>query len=176
VRSAERAIAAGIAGINLEDFDPQTNDVIAIEAHVARIAAIKARADALGTRLFVNARTDLLLYDLGDDEPRVERTIERLRAYAAAGADGVFAPGVSDPGAIERIATAVDAPLNVLAGTETARVSIGSAGMQRALGALASAAEGLHGAGTFGFLRERRVPYGEMNDRFRERERKAAVT
>jgi len=183
VRSAERAIEVGLVGVNLEDYDPRAKDVIPLEAHVARIAAIKARAAALGARLFVNGRTDLLLYELGPEESRVERTIERLRAYAAAGADGVFAPGTDDAVEIERIAAAVDAPFNVLAGPGTpplaelarlgvARVSIGGAGMRRALGALTDAAEELYEHGTFGFMRERTISYGEFNAMFVEREPK----
>jgi 2-methylisocitrate lyase-like PEP mutase family enzyme len=59
VRSVERTIAAGAVGANLEDFDTQTGDVIALEAHAERIRAVKARAAALGVRFFVNARTDI---------------------------------------------------------------------------------------------------------------------
>jgi 2-methylisocitrate lyase-like PEP mutase family enzyme len=181
VRSTERALEAGVVGINLEDYDPQTNDVIPLEAHAARIAAVKARATALGVKLFVNARTDVLLHELGPEESRLDRTIDRLRAYVAAGADGVFAPGTDEAAEIERIATAVDAPLNVLAGPDTpsladlarlgvARVSIGSMGMRRTLGALADAAKELHDSGTFGFMRERTLTYGELNAMFAERE------
>jgi 2-methylisocitrate lyase-like PEP mutase family enzyme len=177
VRSVERAIGAGAVGANLEDFDPHADDVIALEAHAARIVAVKARAAALGVRFFVNARTDVLLHDLGPAATRVERTIERLRAYAAAGADGVFAPGATDADTIGRIAAAVDAPLNVLAAVRTppvaelaklgvARVSVGGAPMRRTLGVLREIGRELRERGTYGFAHEPSLPYAELNAMF----------
>jgi 2-methylisocitrate lyase-like PEP mutase family enzyme len=178
VHSVERTIHAGAVGANLEDFDSQSGDLIPTEMFMERIRAVKARTEALGLRFFINARTDILLRDLGPEETRVDRTIERLRAYSAAGADGVFAPGTSDPRIIERIASSVDKPLNVLAGEDTprmhelgalgvARVSVGSSPMQRTLGVVRDIARELK-RGTFAYARQSSIEYAELNAMFRQ--------
>lgn len=177
VRTVERAIDAGAVGANLEDYDPRAGDTIPIEAHCERIRAVKARCAALGVRFFLNARTDLMLHDIGDEATRVDCTIERLRAYVAAGADGAFAPGVSDAAEIERIAAAVSAPFNVLAGPASppvaelarlgvARVSLGSWPARVALGAARAAARELFGRGTYGFASAPTMTYAESNALF----------
>jgi 2-methylisocitrate lyase-like PEP mutase family enzyme len=177
VRSVERSIAAGAVGANLEDFDPALDDLIPLEAHAERIRAVKARAAALGVRFFVNARTDVLLQEIGPAASRVDRAIERLRAYAAAGADGIFAPGATDAETIGKIAAAVDSPLNVLAAVRTptvaelgklgvARVSVGAAPMRRVLSVLRDIGRELRERGTFGFAHEPGLPYAELNGLF----------
>jgi len=173
VHTFERALSTGVVGANLEDYDNAARDVLPIDDAVVRIRAVRARADALRVRFFVNARTDILLHGLGPVETRVDRTIERLRAFAAAGADGVFAPGVSDAPTIERIARAVDAPLNVLVTAQTpslaelarcgvARVTVGSSPMRRTLGVLATLAQQLRD-GSFAFAGEPALSFAECN-------------
>ncbi|MFF4573001.1 isocitrate lyase/phosphoenolpyruvate mutase family protein [Streptomyces sp. NPDC001410] len=124
--------AVGAVGINLEDGLGPT------ARHAAKIAAVKAAVPGL----FVNARTDT--YWLGDG---VETdTLRRLDAYRQAGADGVFVPGLTDPGRIADVVRCVDAPLNVLyspagpavpqlADLGVRRISLGSLLYRRALGA-----------------------------------------
>jgi 2-methylisocitrate lyase-like PEP mutase family enzyme len=118
---------AGAAGVNVEDGRAD-GTLTPIEAHTAKIAAIRREAPVM----FINARTDTYWWKVS-----VAETATRLAAYRAAGADGVFVPGQSEPGAIAALVGAVDAPLNVLyspAGpslTElgelgVARVSLGS--------------------------------------------------
>ncbi|GGS67836.1 isocitrate lyase/PEP mutase family protein [Streptomyces cinerochromogenes] len=123
---------AGAVGINLEDgLGPAGR-------HAAKIAAVKAAVPGL----FVNARTDT--YWSGDGDER--DTLRRLDAYQEAGADGVFVPGVTDPGRIAALVRHTTVPLNVLyspAGPTVARladlgvrrVSLGSLLYRRALGA-----------------------------------------
>ncbi|MGW0818419.1 isocitrate lyase/PEP mutase family protein [Streptomyces viridiviolaceus] len=127
---ARQLAAAGAVGINLEDgLGP-------VGRHAAKIAAVKSAAPGL----FVNARTDT--YWLGDGEG----TRGRLDAYRQAGADGLFVPGLTDPGTIEAVAERFDVPLNVLytpggpslrhlADLGVRRVSLGSLLYRRALGA-----------------------------------------
>lgn len=94
----------GIAGINLEDG--RTEDTLAQPQHQAElIAAIKTHAP----ELFVNARVDThwLHLDAGS-------TLDRAKRYAAAGADGIFVPGLTDPAGIERVVAAIPLPVNVL--------------------------------------------------------------
>ncbi|MEW1736435.1 isocitrate lyase/phosphoenolpyruvate mutase family protein [Nocardia beijingensis] len=101
---AERLAACGIAGVNLEDS--RAGSALADPRHHALlIGAIKDRTP----ELFVNARVDT--YWLGLDHGS---THERVRRYAAAGADGVFVPGLTDPARIERIVAATELPVNVL--------------------------------------------------------------
>ncbi|MFF5174522.1 isocitrate lyase/phosphoenolpyruvate mutase family protein [Micromonospora sp. NPDC000089] len=138
--------AHGVVGINLEDGRP--DGTLADPALVvAKIEAVKARVPAL----FVNARTDA--WWLGLPEP-LERGLPRLRAYWRAGADGVFAPGASDPSTVRALTTGVDAPLNVLPPTDgtdlaalgrlgVARVSTGSLLFRAALAAIVRTAAGV---------------------------------
>ena len=92
-------LAAGAVGINLEDGAMHGGEpLLPVAEAAARVAAARDAADGAGVRLFVNARTDVYWLRLGEESSRLERTIERLAAYVEAGADGVFAPGVSDAG------------------------------------------------------------------------------
>jgi len=171
------ADAAGVVGANFEDFDNVRRGVIPLATMVERVRAVRERVTALGVRFFINARTDLMLHALGDESTRVERTIERLRAYVAAGADGVFAPGVSDLAAIARIAQSVNAPLNILAGPQTpprsalaaagvARVSTGSSPARRTLYVLREIACSLRESDEFAYAREPAIPFDELNELF----------
>jgi 2-methylisocitrate lyase-like PEP mutase family enzyme len=177
VRSVERALEAGAVGGNLEDYDPRARDAISADAQCERIRAIKARCQVLGAGFFLNARTDLMLHALGEPSTRVDRTIERLQAFSAAGADGLFAPGVTDAETIGRIAAAVDRPFNVLAGPVSptvaelaglgvARVSVGSWPARVAMGAARAAARELRDRGTFTFMGGASVTYDESNALF----------
>jgi 2-methylisocitrate lyase-like PEP mutase family enzyme len=145
--------------------------------HVAqgRIAALKAR---FGESLFVNARTDIYLHQVGEPGGRFDSVVERLRAFVEADADGVFVPGVHDAETIGRLASAVRKPLNILAGAATppvaelarlgvARVSVGSAPMRRAMAMTREIANELRDAGTFGFARpQETISHAEMQTLF----------
>jgi len=176
-RTVERAIEAGAVGCNLEDYDPQRGGLLSIGAQCTRIRAVKAHCEALGVRFFLNARTDVMFKAVGDPQNRLEGTIERLRAYAAAGADGAFAPGVSDPAQIERIVRELDVPFNVLARAGSpsiselgrlgvARVSLGSWPARIAMGAARAAARELLEHGTYGFASGPVLSYEESNALF----------
>jgi len=162
--TARGVIAAGAVGINLEDGPGRGGEPLLESAEqAARIAA--ARAAAKGADLFINARTDVYLREVGPEEGRVEQTVRRARAYADAGADGLFVPGVVDAATIERLAAAVGLPLNVmalpgapaiaaLARLGVARVSVGPAIALGAMGYVRRAAAELLGAGTYEALRD----------------------
>ncbi|MYS83081.1 isocitrate lyase/PEP mutase family protein [Embleya scabrispora] len=100
-------IQAGVAGVNIEDgrADGTLTDV---DHQAAVIAAVKEAAPTL----FVNARTDT--YWAGGPTASLDETVRRIRAYRAAGADGVFVPGIQDEAAIETLVGATDATLNIL--------------------------------------------------------------
>jgi 2-methylisocitrate lyase-like PEP mutase family enzyme len=172
--TAQAVIDAGGVGVNVEDAmqDPS----ILVE----RIAAIRDVATAKGVPLFVNARTDVYLRTKGDPEERFADAVRRLRAYASAGADGLFVPGLADRPTIARVAAAVDGPLNILAGDGVPpakelealgvrRLSTGSGPMRATLTLARRMADELLREGTYsGFLGDT-LSHAEVNRMFARR-------
>lgn len=103
---ADYVAALGADGVNIEDSTGEA--LIDPARHAAKIAAIKKRAPGV----FVNARADN--YWLGQDAT-VPAVLERAKAYADAGADGVFVPGASAPDDLSALAGRIPVPVNVLA-------------------------------------------------------------
>lgn len=133
-------IQAGIVGINFEDGIVGGTGLHPVDAHCASIRAIRSAADAVGVPLFINARTDVFLAapEGADANVLMDAALARQVAYADAGADGFFAPGLTDNRLIERLCLAADVPVNVmlsgaaqtvaaLAALGVARVSYGPA-------------------------------------------------
>lgn len=152
-----RIAAAGAAGCSIEDYDPRTGAIDEIRVAADRVAA--AAEAAHRHDVVLTARAENHLYGRGD----LDDTIDRLRAYRAAGADVVYAPGLTDAGEIGRVVAAVDAPLNVLAMRHAPpipalaelgvrRVSTGGALTRAAYGAVVAAARELQDAGTSTYL------------------------
>ncbi len=104
-RVADYVAELDVAGINIEDSTAE--ELITAQAHAAKVAAIKDRSP----ELFVNARVDT--YWLGQDAT-IQATIERAASYVAAGADGVFVPGASEPSVLRELSKGISVPLNVL--------------------------------------------------------------
>src|SRR5262249_14504219 len=98
-------VAGGAVGINIEDGSSPP------DLPCAKVAAAKAAATRAGVDLFVNARTDVYLRGLVPGVQAIEETVARARRYQAAGADGLFVPGLIDVDAIRAIASAVPLPL-----------------------------------------------------------------
>ncbi len=111
-----RVIEAGAVGINFEDQVVGGTGLHAPEVQCARIAALRAAAEADGLPFFLNARTDLFLKE--KDRARhaglVPEAIERAAAYAEAGASGFFVPGLVDPALIGAVCEATALPVNVM--------------------------------------------------------------
>jgi 2-methylisocitrate lyase-like PEP mutase family enzyme len=157
--SVTMAAATGLAGLSVEDFTRRSDDPIYdLDLAVARVAAAAAAAHRGPARLVLTARAEGRLHGRGD----FPAILERLQAFAEAGADVVFAPGVTDLDEIARLVRDVPRPVNVLAlpGTPSvpelasvgvARVSVGGAFAYAALGALVEAATELQSKGTFGY-------------------------
>ena len=163
-----QVIDAGGVGINIEDADKDP-DLLCRKIEAARSASAR-----LGVELFVNAHTDVYLADLAPRERRVEETLARAARYRAAGADGLFVPGVIDPGEIKTIASSVGLPLNVLArdGLPVAseleslgvrRLSAGSGIAQAAFGRIASLATAFLSTGASAPLAQELLPYAALN-------------
>jgi 2-methylisocitrate lyase-like PEP mutase family enzyme len=100
---------AGAVGINIEDGDG-TPELLAKKIEEARKAA-----ESVGVDVFINARTDVYLAEIGTPESRVGETIERAFRYREAGADGIFIPGLSESSDIKAIVPEVKMPVNVMA-------------------------------------------------------------
>jgi 2-methylisocitrate lyase-like PEP mutase family enzyme len=170
----EGVIAAGAVGVNLEDSVLTAGPRLRPSQEQAeRIAAARQAADATGIPLFLNARVDTYLFEIGDPDGRLGETLERAAAYVAAGADGIFIPGVTDLDLIGELAGATSTPLNVMAGPGSptvgelaqrgvARVSIGPAIARVAYAVARRAAEEVLTAGTYDSLAGG-LDFGELN-------------
>jgi len=132
------AIATGVAGLSIEDRDGAGLHALPLAAE--RIRAARAEIDATGADAMLIARCEAYL--LG--QPDLDATIARLVAYADAGADVLYAPGVTDSAAIRRIVSAVaPKPVNVLLMNPQMRVAdLAALGVRRVStgGGLAAAA------------------------------------
>src|SRR6267154_1078399 len=102
-------IDAGAVGINIEDGEG-TPELLAKKIEKARNTA-----ESVGVNLFINARTDVYLQEIGSPESRVGETIDRAARYRDAGADGIFVPGLCETSAIEAIVSEIKMPVNVMA-------------------------------------------------------------
>jgi 2-methylisocitrate lyase-like PEP mutase family enzyme len=159
-RTVTLAVEAGLAGCSVEDSARGGDDpVYDLGLAAERVAAAAEAAHAGPVRLVLTARAENYLHG----RPDLADTIARLQAYQAAGADVLFAPGLTSLADIRQVVTAVDRPVNVLAvagapavgelaGAGVSRVSVGGAFAFAALGALVDAAAELRDKGTYGYL------------------------
>jgi 2-methylisocitrate lyase-like PEP mutase family enzyme len=111
-RSVVMAAQTGIVGINMEDKKAGTREMVDSAEQAARLRA------AADTGLFVNARCDLFIVNppQSHDETLADAALERARAYADAGARGIFFPFVRDPRLIARLCEGSPLPVNILIG------------------------------------------------------------
>src|SRR5262249_48469440 len=142
------AVAAGLAGCSVEDYAKRDQDPIYDHAlAAARVAAAAEAAHGGPVHMVLTARAE----DYLRGNPSLEDPIARLQSYQEAGADVLFAPGVTKPDEIRELVAAVDAPVNVLAlpGTPPVyelaamgvkRISVGGAFAFTGLNAVADAA------------------------------------
>ena len=112
-----RVIEAGAVGFNFEDQVVGATGLHSIEVQSERVAAARQACDAAGVPGFINARTDIFLKAPADTHTAemLEEVIARGKAYAAAGADGFFAPGLKDEVFIGRLCQEVPLPINIIA-------------------------------------------------------------
>jgi 2-methylisocitrate lyase-like PEP mutase family enzyme len=175
--SVARCVKTGVAGLSIEDSSGDES-LYGAELAVERVRAARAAIDASGTGAVLTARCEAYL--IGD--PQAARTArERLVAFADAGADCLFAPGVRDPDEIAALVQAVaPRPLNVLvsgpvpglglarlAELGVRRISVGSGLARAAWAAFMHAARGL-ADGSFDGLAGA-APFAELNELFRAR-------
>ncbi len=155
------AEAAGLAGCSIEDFSGDGDKPIYEFSHaVERVAAAAEAARALKRDFVFTARAENFLHG----RPDPDDTIRRLQAYEKAGADVLYAPGLTDIETVRTVCSAVSKPVNVLAvpGFSLAalaeagakRISLGSKLTNYTFGMLERAAQEMLEKGTFEFSRE----------------------
>ena len=157
------AAEAGAVGGSIEDATGEPDQPIyPIEAAIERIEAAAEAARSLEFPFTLTARAENFLYGRAD----LKDTIYRLRTYQEAGADVLYAPGLSTREQIAAVVSSVDRPVNVLMGLGrlelsleelgemgVRRVSVGGALYRLALGSFLGAAREMKERGTFGFAR-----------------------
>lgn len=169
-----RALETGIAGLSIEDSTgsdaaPLFDRALAVE----RISAARRAIDESGTRVVLTARSEGFIVG----RPDLDETVRRLTAFAEAGADCVYAPGLRNLADISAVVTAVaPIPVNVLVGDGFAtaqalsdigvrRISVGGALARVALKGFLVAAREIAESGTFTKLANA-VPFGEIDRAF----------
>ncbi len=126
-------IEAGAVGVNLEDSGAPDGGLFDTGTQTARIAAARAAAAEAGLpELVINARTDVFLFGIGAPDGRLDDVVARSAAYAKAGADSLFAPGLLDLAALSGLAGKVSLPVNAMACPGAPSVAaLGAAGIRR---------------------------------------------
>lgn len=158
--SVQRARAAGAAGINMEDRMPGETALLPLEQAAERVGA------AADSGLFVNARCDVYRGVKPEDygQPLIDAVLERARAYADAGAGGLFVPFLGDHPTIATICAESPLPVNILwgkgRGTRAELAACGVARISYGHGPWAAAMDWLAGQAKAVFAGEI-VPYAK---------------
>lgn len=114
-----KIIETGVVGITFEDQiknpSPKQELLYSIDDQCKRIKAIRDAANKIDFPLFINARTNLFLQSISSfqEDRYFKEAVQRSIAYAEAGADGFFVPGLTNPKQIERLCELVPLPLNI---------------------------------------------------------------
>jgi 2-methylisocitrate lyase-like PEP mutase family enzyme len=170
------AAAAGVVGGSIEDATGRADHPIyEKEQAVERMRAAAEAAHALPFTFTLTGRAENYLHG----RPNLRDTIERLQAYQEAGADVLYAPGLTTKDDIREVVSSVDRQVNVVMGlqgvqlslaelsaTGVKRVSVGSALSRAALGAFLRAAREMREHGTFAFA-EQAVSYRDLSTMFK---------
>jgi 2-methylisocitrate lyase-like PEP mutase family enzyme len=173
--NVRRAVATGIAGLSIEDSTGKRDQPLyEMALAVARMKAARAAIDEAGPGVLLTGRAECFLVG----RPDLKETIARLTAYAEAGADCLYAPGIRTPEDIGAIVKAVaPKPVNVLIGGPgltvaqladlgVRRVSVGGALARAAWGEFIRAAKEIAEAGSFAAF-SRATPHPEINGFFK---------
>ncbi|MDR3033418.1 MAG: isocitrate lyase/phosphoenolpyruvate mutase family protein [Kitasatospora sp.] len=157
-------IDAGVVGVNLEDSRAPGGPLFEVPDQAERVRAARDAAAAAGLpELWVNIRTDVYLFGIGQPEGRLADVLSRAGAYADAGADSLFVPGLVDLDVLAMLVKESPLPINVMVwpGAPTVaeleavgvrRISVGTAIAQAAYGVAQRAATELLTKGTYDAL------------------------
>jgi 2-methylisocitrate lyase-like PEP mutase family enzyme len=167
------ASQTGLVGGSIEDMKSD-HSIYDIELATERVRAAAEIAHALPFPFTLTARAENFLCE----RPDLKDTIRRLQSYQDAGADVLYAPGLTSKEDVVAIVSSVDRPVNVVMGLQgvqmslaelseigVKRVSVGSALSRAALGAFLRAAREMKTLGTFTFAKDA-VPYKEISSMF----------
>ncbi|MFY1698931.1 MULTISPECIES: isocitrate lyase/PEP mutase family protein [unclassified Solwaraspora] len=175
--TVEAAVAAGAVGVNIEDSRAPGGPLFDLAEQADRVRAARDGATRAGLPgLVINIRTDVFLFGIGEPDGRLADVIERAEAYAQAGADCLFVPGLTDLATLATLTASVPLPVNVMAGPgaptvaefEAAgvrRVSLGTAVSQAAYAVAQRAAIEALTKGTYDEL-DGGLDYGTLNGYF----------
>ena len=168
------ATTTGVAGLSIEDSTGNmSNPLFDFTLAVERIQAARRAIDESGTRILLTGRSEGFIVG----RPDLAETIRRLTAYAAAGADCLYAPGIRTRADIAAVVSAVaPKPLDVLVGSDfttvadlaamgVRRISVGGALARVAWAGFLQAAREIAEQGTFSNL-ARAVPFADINRSF----------
>jgi 2-methylisocitrate lyase-like PEP mutase family enzyme len=169
----ELALGAGLAGCSVEDYGGDDPAIYDIALATERVAAAAEAAHGGGVHLVLTGRAENFIRG----NPDLADTIERLQAYQEAGADVLYAPGLSTAEEIRQVVSSVDRPVNVLAraGAPTvselaelgvSRISVGGHFAFAAIAGLVEAATELRDRGTYGFAEASRNGARAARDAF----------
>jgi 2-methylisocitrate lyase-like PEP mutase family enzyme len=173
------AADAGIVGGSIEDATGDAaKPIYDFDLAVERVAAAARAAHSLPFPFTLTARAENYLHG----RPDLDDTIRRLQAFAAVGADVLYAPGLRDLATIRRVVAAVQKPVNVvmssadpeitvqqLAGAGVKRISVGGALSRLAFAAVREAAVAMRDAGSFRWVRDT-IPGKDLNAIFQQPE------
>lgn len=170
-----RAAETGVAGLSIEDSTGDAaNPLLDLALAVERIHAARAALDQSGTGVMLVGRSEGFIVG----RPDLDETIRRLVAYAEAGAECLYAPGIRTPEQVRAVVAAVaPRPVNLLVGSDfttvaeaaalgVRRISVGGALARAAWGGFLAAAREIAERGTFTGL-ARAVPFAELENAFR---------
>ncbi|MFC6155501.1 isocitrate lyase/PEP mutase family protein [Kribbella jiaozuonensis] len=113
VELVERFLATGAVGLNLEDSDPATGEMVDPSEQADFLAAVRAAA---GDELVINARIDSFIRKAGSAAEQLQTALDRGDRYLTAGADCVYPIGVGELDLIATLTTQIDGPVNVAYG------------------------------------------------------------
>jgi 2-methylisocitrate lyase-like PEP mutase family enzyme len=164
--TVQSLIAAGVAGMNLEDSTAKGGSgLVELSQHLRKLKAVMETKRELASEFFLNARVDSFHVITNDPKKALDEAIRRGNAYAAAGGDCIFYLSLHSAETIGLVAREVKAPISILAGPQSpsvselqdlgvARVSYGSGFMKAAISGAKHLAQEILEKGTCGVLKE----------------------
>ena len=159
-------VSTGVAGCSIEDYNPETDKIYDFDLSVDRVQASVEAVAALDFPFVVTARAENLLHNVLD----LDDTIKRLKAFETAGANVLYAPGISTLAQLREVTAELNVPFNVLAPLIPAatqnelaaagakRISIGGALNWSAVNPVLLAAQEMLDQGSFAWTKQMAVP------------------
>ncbi len=180
VKNVNQLIDIAVVGINIEDCTGMIESpLLDIGYQREKIEAIREAARSREIELWINARTDAWMSLVDSKQEKIAKCIDRAETYLVAGADSIFIPDLEDldEKTISVFVREIDAPLNLIAGSNTSsiaelsrlgvkRVSLGPRPMRAMLSTLKNIANEIINDGTYSLLSESKLTYQSINQWF----------